>query len=255
MSYYFTKQQLPLDDLRKLGLYDGSQINLTPDNLQALLAGQRTGLVTLHNLKADGFRIADLDARLSLSRQPDGTLALNLHPIYREAQQHGQLLNIEAELLKSGGLLSVTKTVQTGNGQPKTTVIEYDAETKEFVSYDPGRITAPEQVNGEQLSPEQQRMYRRGETVSLSDGTQFQYRAVEPKGITSNRNMLILSVLLDGGISYLLYTGLKNLFGSRTKQLDAHTEGFAQANEALQQQEKEKLQQQQQEKSANTPRR
>ena len=37
------------------------------------------------------------------------------------------------------------------------------------------------------------------------------------------------SLVLDGGISYLLMRGLRNLFGSKTVQKDPYTEGYQRA--------------------------
>lgn len=51
--------------------------------------------------------------------------------------------------------------------------------------------------------------------VELPDGTQFQFSTTDRKGIRSNRNGLVLSVLLDGGLSYLLFTGIGRMLGKK----------------------------------------
>jgi hypothetical protein len=47
--------------------------------------------------------------------------------------------------------------------------------------------------------------------VEVEDGTKLQYTATNRDGIRANRIGLIASVLLDGGISYLLFHGLRTL--------------------------------------------
>src|SRR3546814_1748387 len=112
------------------------------ENLNALLAGRRTDMITLSNLKTEGFLIEQLDAKLSLRRQPDGTLSLSVHPVYKEAQLHDQLINREAEQLKSGEVGSIVKTYKDGADNEKTIVIEYDNKTREFVDRKSTRLNS-----------------------------------------------------------------------------------------------------------------
>jgi len=49
--------------------------------------------------------------------------------------------------------------------------------------------------------------------VELPDGTKVQYTATNREGLRANKIMLIASVVFDGGISFVLYHGLKALFG------------------------------------------
>jgi len=71
--------------------------------------------------------------------------------------------------------------------------------------------------------------------VQLSDGTRLQRRASSRSGVTSNREALMYSLILDGGISYMLLRGLRNLFGNKTEQKDAYTEGYQRALQDMQQ--------------------
>lgn len=65
--------------------------------------------------------------------------------------------------------------------------------------------------------------------IELADGTRIQHSATESKGIRSDRKALILSVLLDGGISYLLLRGIRNLVGNSDAQKEGYTKGYNQA--------------------------
>jgi len=82
-------------------------------------------------------------------------------------------------------------------------LFEYDRDTKSYVGKNTKAIVAPEEVNGIALTPEQKRKYKEGEQVQLEDGTQIQASPIS--NIKFNRRMAILSVLLDGGLSYLSF--------------------------------------------------
>lgn len=224
MKQSFNEHELPLDDLQKLGMSDGKTVRMWPDDLTALLGGRRTDLLKFRDLQADGFKIDEIHARLSLERSEDGKVSLKLHPIYRTAQPHPSLNDTQNQALMDGQHSIVTKD-KTG----KPLVVEYDAETRTFIDYDPEKITVPEKVNNEKLTEAQKQDFRLGNIVELADGTRFQHRASESKGVVSDRKALVLSVLLDGGISYLLLRGLKSLTGSKEPQKDAYTSGYNQA--------------------------
>lgn len=229
MEKIHKEKDLPLDDLAKLGLVSNGKVTIGKEDLSAMLSGRRTEMISLNNLNADGIKIEQLDVRLSLRREPDGTLSLKVHPVYKEARHHSMLVNAEAEQLMSGKVANIKKTITDDKGNEHSVVIEYDEKTKEFVSYNPDEVEAPEAVYGIPLNEKQKKKFREGEEVSLHDGTIFQHRASNSKGIVSNKTALVLSILVDGGISYLLVSGLSNLFGSKRKQETAYNEGYQNA--------------------------
>ncbi len=229
MKKQINETDLPFDDLRRVGLYSNGKLNLEKANVDALLAGRRTDLISLKNLKTEGFRIEALDAKLSLFKSEDGKVSLNVHPIYKEARKHALLTDHEAEQLKLGENSVIRKYQNTPEGTRKVHVIEYDAETREFISYNPHAVLAPDKVNGESLSRRQKEGFRNGEIIELSDGTKFQHRASEPQGLRSDTSSLIISLLLDGGISYLMLKGLRSLSGREESQKEKISEGYKQA--------------------------
>lgn len=243
MATPFNENHLPLEDLEKIGLFKNGKILLEKEDMDALLSGRRTELVTLHNLKADGFAIEQLDAKLSLEPDLDHKVILRIHPIYNEPQLHPLLLAHEAEHLQMGKISTLQKTYQDG-GLQKALQFEYDPETREFISYDPAKVNAPLKVNGETLTNKQKQDFRNGALVTLADGTKLQYRAADRKGVLSDRPVLILSVLLDGGISYLLIRGIRNLFNKHEPQKVEQTKGFTEAMKELDDQLKEHKQNQ-----------
>jgi hypothetical protein len=250
MKTPFKEQDLPLADMEKLGLYKNGQWLIDRENLDALLAGRRTELISLHELKADGFEIDRLDAKLSVTPEWDGRLTLNIHPIYKEPKLHPLLLEHEAQVLIDGQIDTLQKIYQNGDKR-KIYNFEYDPETKEFIDYDPANVIVPQSINTYQLTEKQKDAFRNGEVISLGDGTQVQYRANDRKGIRADRAALVMSVLLDGGISYLLVRGIKNLLNNDTPQKDENTQAYLKAVDELQQKMKQASDQQQNNEQVN----
>lgn len=93
----------------------------------------------------------------------------------------------------------------------KTLLFEYDEDTKSFVGVDADDILVPEAVNGMHLTPQQKREFKDGKVVTLPDDTQIQVSPASKNNMSSNRKWLIASVLLDGGISFVMYHILKAL--------------------------------------------
>ena len=225
MKKPFYVNELPAAEMENLGLIDrDGNYTIDREDVEALLAGRRTSLIRLTELDANGFRIEQLDAKLSLYRETDDEVGFKLHPIYKEPAIPSLLDEDEAQSLISGKRLSVQKIVP-GPGKQEI-VFEYDAETREFISYDPGLVIAPDKINGYKLKDWQKDDFQRGLRVELPDGTELQHRAAEPKGIRSDRAALIFSVLLDGGISYLLIRGIRHLLNSNKQQTDGQTPAF-----------------------------
>lgn len=207
----FKPQEIPLQDLEKIGLFKEGQFMLNARDLEALMAGRRTGMLTLHDLAGDGIKIAAIDAKLSLALNPKGEAELLLHPVYKEAVYPEYLTDVEAEKLQNGTAVNIEKIITDKDGQKLDALIEYDPDTKEFIITDTEKIMSPDLVNNEQLTPEQKLRFQKGKEVEMSDGTVFQYTANDDQGVRSNRLALIASIIVDGGLSYLLYAGLKAL--------------------------------------------
>lgn len=240
MDKLFKQQDIPVGELQKLGLLNNGKPMLSEADMDALLMGYRTDLVTLQDLHADGINIKKMDAKLSLERSADGQITLQLHPIYRDLKKHPLLLDSEVDQLEQGKLTHVLKTYQQENGKRNSWIIEYDPETREFIASDPEKIKVPTAINGEKLTDLQKEQYRNGSVVELSDGTRLQRRASSRSGVTSNRDALMYSLVLDGGISYMLLRSLRNLFGSKSQQKDPYTEGYQRALQDMQQRDRNK---------------
>ncbi|WP_104382204.1 DUF4099 domain-containing protein [Sphingobacterium sp. HMA12] len=240
MDNKFLETDIPIGELRKLGLITAGKPDLSKEDIEALISGNRTDLITLRDLHGDGIHIQEMQAKLSLHQDENGHMSIQLHPIYREAKRHSLLLDIELEQLELGQLTNVQKTYQTSQGK-QSWIIEYDPETKEFISSDPDKVEVPEKINNETLSDLQKDQYRNGAVVNLSDGTVVQRRAASRGGVTSNRTALIYSLLLDGGMSYLVLKVAGNLLNSKKQQQDPYTVGYNQAINEMRGQNKPKI--------------
>lgn len=238
----FDEQALPLEDLEKIGLAKNGRLILSEEDLKALLSGRRTDMLRLENLVSEGIHILAMDAKLSLKQNEGGNLDLLIHPIYREAEYPKYLTESEAEALEKGELVNIKKTLSDTGGNETDILIEFDKDTNEFIVTDTEKILVPDFVNNEQLTLEQKERYRKGREVELKDGTKFQYSGINRQGISANKLALVASILIDGGISYLLFKGLNALFGEKKEDENRkhYGKGYHQALKDMQEQEKEK---------------
>jgi hypothetical protein len=212
---YYNENDLPIKDLETIGLAAGGQLLLNVDDLKALLSGRRTGLLQLHDLEAENIKINSLDAKISLQQGKDGKVNLLIHPIYRKAVTPDFLDDNEARLLQKGEVANLLKVTTDDKGNKKELLVEFDPETKEFIVSDTEKILAPDMVNNEFLTPAQKEKYRKGKEVELADKTIFSYSAIDAHGIRANKIALVASILIDGGLSYMLYKGLNALFNKK----------------------------------------
>lgn len=217
----FNEKDLPVGDMENIGLAANGQLLLNVDDLKALLSGRRTGLLELRDLEAENFRIKSLDAKISLQPNAGGKIDLLIHPVYRQAVTPDFLDDNEARQLQKGEVASLLKITIDNKGHKKELLVEYDPDTREYIVSDTEKILAPDMVNNEFLTAGQKEKYRKGKEVELADHTKFSYSAVDAHGIRSDKIALVASVLIDGGLSYVLYKGLNALFNQKREQKEA----------------------------------
>lgn len=239
----YNENKLPIEDLETIGLAAGGQLLLNVDDLKALLSGRRTGLLQLHNLQAENVHIKTLDAKISLAPDENGKLDLLIHPVYRKAVTPSFLEDNEAALLQKGEVENFQKITIDDKGNKKELLVEYDADTREFIVSDTEKILAPDMVNGEFLTPAQKENYRKGKQVELPDHTVFNYSGKDTHGIRSNKIALIASILIDGGLSYVLYKGLNALFNKKrdSKEAEKLSPGYHNAVKDMQNQQRQAI--------------
>jgi len=212
---HFNENDLPVKDMETIGLAAGGQLLLNVDDLRALLSGRRTGLLELHDLEAENIKIKSLNAKISLKHNEDGKVDLLIHPIYRKAYKPDFLDDNEARQLQKGEIENFLKITVDNKGNKKEMLVEYDADTREYIVSDTEKILAPDMVNNEFLTAAQKENYRKGKEVQLAEGTKFNYSAADKHGIRSDRIALVASILIDGGLTYMVYKGLNALFNQK----------------------------------------
>ncbi|WP_235954928.1 DUF4099 domain-containing protein [Cyclobacterium salsum] len=228
------EKKLPMQDLKLFGIYKDGKFTIPEEQIRALQDGKMTDVVELKNLKGKDVQIDSLPARLSIVRGTDGNPSLRIDPVYRSPNSHPQLSKEEKAKLIKEDLANIRKNYVDRDGNVRTEIIAYDKNTRQFISYDPRAVQAPEAVNNEKLTADQKRKFKEGEMVELADGTQFRFSTADRKGIRSNRNGLVLSVLLDGGISYLLLTGLGRMLGKKSSEEQSYTKGYQEGLKTMQ---------------------
>lgn len=211
----FKEKDLPVRDLETIGLASDGQLLLNVDDLKALLSGRRTDLLELHDLQAENIRIKSLHAKISLKMNEKGKTDLMIHPIYHTALTPDFLTDNEAQRLQKGEVQNLLRILKDDKGNKTELLVEYDAETREYIVSDTEKILAPDMVNNEFLTPAQKENYRKGKEVQIPDGTRFNYSGTDRQGIRSDRLALVASVLMDGGLSYMIYRGLNALFNKK----------------------------------------
>lgn len=227
---------LPMKDLEIFGVVKNGKFTIPEKEVNALKNGGMTDVVELRDLRGKDLQIDKLPARLSIVRGEDGNPALRIDPVYKEPKFHPDLSELEQNQLIRKELANIKKSYLDKDGNIQSEIIEYDERTKQFLSYNPRDIKAPQSVNGFELNPQQKKNYKEGETVQLADGTELQLSPSSPKGIRSNKSGLVVSVLLDGGISYLLMTGINKMIGKKSQEEKAYSEGYLQAIKEVQKQ-------------------
>lgn len=230
------QDELPMKDLEVFGVVKDGKFTIPEKEITALKNGQMTDIVELKDLKGKDIHIDKLPARLSIVRGEDGNPSLRIDPVYKEPNIHPDLSQSERDQLIKKELANLKKSYVDKEGNIQSEIIEYDHQTKQFLSYNPRDIKAPQQVNGEDLSPQQKKKYKEGDTVQLADGTEFQLSPSAPKGMRSSSKGLVLSVLVDGGLSYLLFTGISKMLGKESKEDKAYSDGYLQAVKEVQKQ-------------------
>lgn len=232
----FNEQELPMEDLETIGIASRGQLLLNEEDLTALLSGRRTNMQHLKNLEAENIRIAAIDAKISLARNPAGKVDVLIHPIYKKPVIPDFLDEAEGLELENGAVNMLWKKVKVTEGKEREYLVEFDEETREFIVSDTEKITAPDMVNSEYLTAAQKENYKKGKEVKIADGTTIQYSGKDVNGVRADRLMLIASILMDGGLSYMMFKGLNAIYGKERDEKEASTlsPGFYNAQQDMQ---------------------
>lgn len=234
----YQEKDLPWAELEELGLASKGKLLLDQSDKDALLSGRRTSVRQLSDIKDGSLQISAIDVKLSLKPDDAGKLQLQAHPIHKYPQQPEALTDLETVQFVSGLTDVLHKTVPGPDGKEREVFYEYDSETHEFIETDPLKITVPDRINGEELTPAQRERYRKGKEIEMSDGTNLRYTGIDADPVRSNRLMLVASILVDGGLTYLAFKALKAFRGNSNHNPEAaqQSEAYKKAKSAMEQQ-------------------
>jgi hypothetical protein len=84
-------------------------------------------------------------------------------------------------------------------------LIEFNKEKNSFDIVNTNRVPKVQAINGDKLTKAQQESLERGEEITTSDGSKVKYSPQKQTFVqANNKRLLIASLILDGGLSYLL---------------------------------------------------
>lgn len=167
----YAASEIPYDQFELLGYSKKDVLDIKKDVLDNFLSGGKTDL-RLFSIPVDGqtFRV---EGKLSLQRQPDNSVSLNIHPAQKEIQNNLGLDNEELEALKNGRIFS--KTI---NGERN--LLQLDRETNEILTAKTKGLSIPFDLT----SAERERLLN-GKSLELEiDGKTRNFRLdlVDPNG-------------------------------------------------------------------------
>jgi len=239
------KENLPIEDFKRLGLLSDNKVALSATDLKELTAGRRTSLLEFTNLEHEGIRIEKMKGKLSLKQELDGSFSLLVHPIYKEPKRHALLNDTEMAELINGTKESFTKEKQNKEKE----IIEFDKETNQFVSVDRKNVIAPDKVNNQKLSEEMKEKLKDGERIELPDGTTLRISPTSLDGVQSNKAFLVMALAIDGEDTFIHVNPLedrKNAQGKGTGKQPArnmeYSTGYLDALNEMKELKREKAQ-------------
>lgn len=90
-------------------------------------------------------------------------------------------------------------------------ILEYDDKAKSFNVIESGKIDRIKSVNGHPLSEEEKNELKEGNEILINEDTKLKVSPNKSNPLDSNKKLLILSMMLDGGISFILIKSLELL--------------------------------------------
>ncbi|MGJ7030872.1 DUF4099 domain-containing protein [Niabella hirudinis] len=178
----YSKEQLPWQDFAVLGLDRPQVLSFPKSTIDALLSGNRTSLMRFENAKIPGMSSSyPIDGKLSLKKGTDGQLQLLIHPINPELKNNFELSKSELKYLESGKMVFIPKLVTGEDGKLEEALVAYDQVTNELVAFKREGLKAPNTINGTKLTPQQQKDFVMGKSITVN-GDNYQ---IDPNNETA----------------------------------------------------------------------
>lgn len=156
-------KELPFNQFEKIGLNKEAVLNLPKEDLKNLMSGHKTGVVPL-KIDKDGIEI-NIEAKLSLIRNSDDTISLNVHPYRKEIDNKFNLDANQLAQLKKGEIVEVAMLAK--NGEQRQHLVQLDKSINELVSVVKDKIKIPDSISDIKISNEQKEQIASGKSVSI----------------------------------------------------------------------------------------
>ena len=177
---HFSINELPEKQLELMGLTKKDILNMPPRTYNALMSGNRTSLIRFNKINVPGLEVGSLDAKLSLERKPDGSVAIRFHPINQMPRNTFKLTKEEIDKLNDG-INFIEKKLPNG----KDHLIGIDKQTNEFVSILKDSIEAPKKINGIELTNDQAKDFKEGKDIEVG-GEKFRLNPNDELGVSGS---------------------------------------------------------------------
>ena len=185
----FSIEELPEKQLELIGLSKKDILIMPPRTFNALMSGNRTSLIRFNKINVPGLEGSSLDAKLSLERKPDGSVAIRFHPINQMPKNTFNLTKEEISQLNND-----TNFVQKRLEKGKEYLVGIDRQTNEYIAIDKDLIEAPEKINGIQLTEAQKKDFKEGRDIKVG-GQKYRLNPNDELGISGTGKSSMLSSL------------------------------------------------------------
>jgi hypothetical protein len=185
----FSINELPEEQLELIGLAKKDILNMPPRTYNALMSGNRTSLIRFNKLNVPGLKGGSLDAKLSLERRQDNSVAIRFHPINQMPKNTFNLTKDEIGKL-NGDINFIEKKLSNG----KDHLIGIDKQTNEFVAIAKDSIEAPKKINGIELTDDQVKDFKEGKDIKVG-GEKFRLNPNDELGVSGDNKNSVISNL------------------------------------------------------------
>lgn len=178
----YSTDQLPFKSFEKLGLAREDVLSFPESTLNALLSGNRTSLIRFEKVNLANNKDSVLDAKLSLERNPDGSLEVKVHPINEKLTKTFGLSQSDLKFLKDNELSF--KPIKFNRGDKTIDALAtYDRVTNEIIAIDRNKLKAPDYINGQRLSEGQKGDFLLGKPITII-GNKYRLNPLNEFGIS-----------------------------------------------------------------------
>lgn len=188
----FFEKDIPYSSLEKLGISKMDILSLDKKNIEALLSGKRTNVFDMKGVDDKG-RPFELKGKISLYRNSDNRVSINIHPVRKEIKNDIGLKDDEIDKLKKGVLMP--KNI---NGEKY--LVQLDKDTNEILKVKLKNIIVPSHIKDVELNSEQKNRLKLGQPITIESGKEKLQVGIDlnnPKGLTITNEAFEMKKKID----------------------------------------------------------